>query len=51
VEPRVVEVDGSTDRCAWIDLTEAATLPLTGAARLGLRMLGIDTDLPEEYAT
>ncbi len=50
VEPHVVEVDGSTDRCAWVDLTEAATLPLTGAARFGLRLLGIETEIPEEYS-
>ena len=49
VEPHVVEVDGSTDRCAWVDLDAAATLPLTGAARFGLRMLGIETHVPEEY--
>jgi 8-oxo-dGTP diphosphatase len=50
VEPRVVEVDGSTDRCAWVDVTEAARLPLTGAARFGLRLLGIETEIPEEYS-
>jgi ADP-ribose pyrophosphatase YjhB (NUDIX family) len=49
VEPRVMEVDGSTDRCGWIDLDEAARLPLTGAARFGLRLLGVETPIPEEY--
>jgi ADP-ribose pyrophosphatase YjhB (NUDIX family) len=50
VEPHVVEVDGSTDRCGWVDLDEAARLPLTGAARFGLRLLGIETPIPEEYS-
>ena len=50
VEPRVVEVDGSTDRCGWVDLEEAARLPLTGAARFGLRLLGVETPIPEEYS-
>ena len=50
VEPRVVEVDGSTDRCGWVDLDEAARLPLTGAARYGLRLLGVETPIPEEYS-
>lgn len=40
VEPRVVEVDGSTDRAAWFTLDEAAELSLTGAARHGLALLG-----------
>ena len=50
VEPHVVEVDGSTDRSSWVDLAEAAQLPLTGAARFGLRLLGIETPIPEEYS-
>lgn len=50
VEPQVLEVDGSTDRCGWVDLDEAARLPLTGAARFGLRLLGVDTVIPEEYS-
>jgi len=50
VEPRVVEVDGSTDRCGWVALDEAARLPLTGAARYGLRLLGVETPIPEEYS-
>ena len=49
VEPHVVEVDGSTDRCAWVGLDEVARLPLTGAARFGLRLLGIETPHPEEH--
>ncbi len=48
-EPQVLEVDGSTDRSAWVDLAEAARLPLTGAARFGLRLLGVQTPIPEEY--
>ena len=50
VEPHVVEVDGSTDRSGWVDIAEAARLPLTGAARFGLRLLGIETLIPEEYS-
>ena len=50
VEPHVLEVDGSTDRCGWVDLAEAATLPLTGAARFALELLGLDTVIPEEYS-
>lgn len=46
VEPHVVEVDGSTDLARWTPLDEARTLPLTGAARHGLRLLGIETPAP-----
>ena len=49
-EPHVVEVDGSTDRCGWVDLAEAATLPLTGAARFGLRLLGFENVVHEEHS-
>ena len=50
VEPHVLEVDGSTDRSGWVDLAEAARLPLTGAARFGLRLLGVETEIPQEYS-
>lgn len=50
VEPRVLEVDGSTDLARWVPVDEARRLPLTGAARFGLRLLGVDTPVPEEYS-
>lgn len=50
VEPRVVEVDGSTDLARWVPLEEARRLPLTGAARFGLRLLGVATDIPDGYS-
>ena len=49
VEPRVMEVDGSTDLARWVELGEACTLSLTGAARYGLRLLGIETTIPDGY--
>ena len=48
--PRVVEVDGSTDLARWVSLEEALSLPLTGAARFGLRLLGVETDVPDGYS-
>jgi 8-oxo-dGTP pyrophosphatase MutT (NUDIX family) len=36
VEPRVVDVGGSTDLAAWVPLEEAAKLDLSGSARHGL---------------
>lgn len=50
VEPRVLEVDGSTDLARWVPLAEARGLPLTGAARFGLRLLGVEMHIPDEYA-
>lgn len=47
--PRVLEVDGSTDLARWMPIPEARELPLTGAARFGLRLLGIETPVPEGY--
>lgn len=44
VEPHVTDIGGSTDHVAWIPLTEAATLSLSGAARHALRL--IDADQP-----
>jgi 8-oxo-dGTP pyrophosphatase MutT (NUDIX family) len=41
VEPRVVEVGGSTGEVAWVDLVQAAQLRVTYAARSGLRLLGV----------
>jgi 8-oxo-dGTP pyrophosphatase MutT (NUDIX family) len=49
VEPRVLEVDGSTDLARWMPLAEARSLSLTGAARFGLRLLGVETPVPEGY--
>ena len=49
VAPRVLEVDGSTDLARWVPLGEAQELPLTGAARFGLRLLGVHTTIPEGY--
>jgi 8-oxo-dGTP pyrophosphatase MutT (NUDIX family) len=48
-EPQVLEVDGSTDLARWVPVTEARTLSLTGAARYGLRLLGVETQIPEGY--
>lgn len=39
VEPRVVDVGGSTDRVAWIPIVETGSMSLTGAARHGLALL------------
>lgn len=50
VEPAVQEVDGSTDAVAWTPIEDAVRLPLTGAARFGLRLLGAPVDIPEEYS-
>lgn len=49
VEPRVLEVDGSTDLARWVPLEEARALPLTGAARFGLRLLDVETPIPDGY--
>lgn len=49
VEPQVLEVDGSTDLARWTPLDEARSLPLTGAARFGLRLLGFETPVPDGY--
>ena len=38
VEPRVVEVDGSTDHAAWVPIEEALRLDLLSAARHALTM-------------
>ena len=38
-EPRVLELDGSTDLAAWVPLAEAADLELLGAARHVLEVL------------
>jgi 8-oxo-dGTP pyrophosphatase MutT (NUDIX family) len=38
VEPRVVEVDGSTDLAAWVPIEEALGLDLLSAARHALTM-------------
>ncbi len=48
-EPRVLEVDGSTDLARWVPLEEASHFSLTGAARYGLRLLGVETPIPEGY--
>ena len=40
-EPRVVEVDGSTEEAAWVHQDELATLHLTMAAAVGLRIAGV----------
>jgi ADP-ribose pyrophosphatase YjhB (NUDIX family) len=50
VEPRVLEVDGSTDLARWVPLEEARDLPMTGAARFGLRLLGVETAVPQGYS-
>lgn len=39
-QPRVMEVDGSTDLAAWFTPAEAAEISLTGAARHALALLG-----------
>lgn len=39
VEPRVVEVGGSTDLSAWVGLRDADDMSLTGAARHGLGLI------------
>jgi 8-oxo-dGTP pyrophosphatase MutT (NUDIX family) len=39
VEPHVVEVDGSTDSAAWLPVDKAASLALSGAARLALTLI------------
>ena len=39
VQPRVVEVDGSTDRAAWVGLDAALDLPLLTAARHALGLV------------
>ena len=41
VEPRVVEVDGSTDLAAWVDRDEALELDLLSAARHALTELKV----------
>lgn len=46
VEPQVLEVDGSTDLARWMSVEEARALPLTGAARFGLRMLDTEAPIP-----
>jgi len=38
-EPQVLEVGGSTDLAAWVSVTDAAQLPLTGAATHALALL------------
>ncbi len=38
-EPRVIEVDGSTEHAAWVALDEAADLDLLSAARHALGLL------------
>ena len=50
VEPRVVEVGGSTDLARWVPLSQAAGLQLMGAARFGLRLLGVETTVTDGYA-
>lgn len=50
VEPHVLEVGGSTDLARWVPLEEARRLPLVGAARFGLRLLGVETPIPDGYA-
>lgn len=42
VEPHVTEVDGSTDRSAWVSLDEVAGLPLGHTAHTALTLLGLD---------
>ena len=49
VEPHVLEVDGSTDLARWVPLDEARALPLTGAARFGLHLLGVETPTPDRH--
>ena len=39
VAPRVIEVGGSTDHAAWVPLTQARTLSLSGAARHALTIV------------
>ena len=39
VEPHVLDVGGSTDLAAWVPVSEAASLPLSGAARLALSLV------------
>ena len=38
-EPRVLDVGGSADSAAWVPLTEATELSLSGAARLALSLV------------
>ena len=45
VEPHVTDVGGSTDLAAWVPLTEARTLSLSGAARHALSLIDDDTDV------
>jgi hypothetical protein len=39
IEPRVVEVDGSTDLAVWVRLSDAFGLELLGAARHALTVV------------
>jgi 8-oxo-dGTP pyrophosphatase MutT (NUDIX family) len=39
VAPQVLEVDGSTDLAAWVPLSEAEALSLSGSARHGLSLV------------
>ncbi len=41
VEPRVVEVGGSTSEAAWVEVARIADLPSTFIARAGLRRVGV----------
>ena len=36
-----VEVDGSSDACAWIPRADLATLPIVDLARTGARLVGL----------
>jgi ADP-ribose pyrophosphatase YjhB (NUDIX family) len=49
VDPQVLEVDGSTDLVRWMTLDQAREVPLTGAARFGLRLLGVESPMPDGY--
>jgi ADP-ribose pyrophosphatase YjhB (NUDIX family) len=43
VEPSVVEVDGSTDLAAWVELDEVADMPVTDVVHEALGILGRGT--------
>jgi ADP-ribose pyrophosphatase YjhB (NUDIX family) len=48
VEPAVTDIGGSTDLAAWVPLSEASTLSLSGAARHALALLEEQAPRAEE---